>query len=354
MPAAVTLEELIALNQEIVSLSRAGVPLEAGLREIALDQPARLSELSVTLSEHMQRGQSFAEAVESEGNRMPRVYGKVIEAGVRAGRLPAALEALTAFASKVLDLRRSIGFALLYPTIVTALAYGLFLVFILEFAKRVRETYDLIGISIPPAIRVLGRMGETAGQWAWIPPLVLLVLAALWMRSGAARGLQIVGGSGPMRWIPGVRRITNNLQASNFAELLALMIDHGVPLPEAVTLSAESVGDARFVASASEIAETVKRGDSLAQTTDQKSAVPPYLRWLMAAKERQGDLSTGLRAAAAMYLRRADDQSAYLRMLFPLVTAVVIGGGVTFVYALTMFLPLVDTLRDMAMEVAPY
>lgn len=157
-----------------------------------------------------------------------------------------------------------------------------------------------------------------------------------------------------MRWIPGVRRITNNLQASNFAELLALMIDHGVPLPEAVTLSAESVGDARFVASASEIAETVKRGDSLAQTTDQKSAVPPYLRWLMAAKERQGDLSTGLRAAAAMYLRRADDQSAYLRMLFPLVTAVVIGGGVTFVYALTMFLPLVDTLRDMAMEVAPY
>ncbi|MGE3315373.1 MAG: type II secretion system F family protein [Planctomycetaceae bacterium] len=354
MPASVTLEELIALNQEIVSLSRAGVPLEAGLREIALDQPARLAELSVTLSEHMQRGQSLAEAVESEGNRMPRVYGKVIEAGIRAGKLPAALEALTAFASKILDLRRNIGFALLYPTIVFALAYGLFLVFILEFARRVHETYDLIGLPLPGAVRILGRMGETAGQWAWIPPLVLGALILLWMRSGGARGLRIIGGTGLLRWIPGLSKITSNLQASNFADLLALMIDHGVPLPEATVLSAESVGDSRFVASAREIADTVARGDSLTQSANAHHAIPSYLCWLMAAKERQGDLAAGLRAAAAMYRRRADDQAAYLRLLFPLASAVVIGGGVTLIYALTMFLPFIQTLGDMAREVRPH
>lgn len=353
MPSAVTLEELIALNQEIISLSRAGVPLEAGLREIAVDQPARLGELSITLSEHMRRGRSLAEAVASEGDRMPRVYGRVVEAGLRAGRLPAALEALTSFAGVVLDLRRKIGFALLYPLIVAALAYGLFLLFILELARRIHQTYDLIGIPIPPALRFVGSMGESIAYWGWIPPLALIVLVVAWRWTGGVRGLQLLSGRTPLRWIPGVRRITDNLQASNFAALLALMVDHDVPLPEGITLSAESVTDARFTASAREIAASVERGESLHDSVDH-CVIPSYLRWLMAAKEQQGDLAGGLRAASAMYRRRADDQSAYLRLLFPLVAAVLIGGGATLVYALTMFLPLTETLRDLALEVAPY
>lgn len=353
MASAVTLEELIALNQEISSLARAGMPLEAGLREIALDQPARLGELSVTLSDHMQRGQSLAQAVESEGERMPRVYGKVIEAGQRAGRLPAALEALTSFASEVLDLRRRIGLAMLYPIIVIALAYGLFLVFILELARRIRETYDLIGINAPTTLRLLGRIGETAGTWAWIPPVVFVLLLIVWKRSASVRGLQLVGSSAPLRWVPGVGRIMNNLQAANFADLLALMVDHGVPLHEGVMLSAESIGDKQFVAAATQLSDAARRGDSVGEVNAGR-AIPPYLRWLIAVKELPIDLAAGLRAAGAMYRRRADDQLAYLRLLFPIVTAVVIGGGATFIYALTMFLPLIDTLRDMAQEVRPY
>jgi hypothetical protein len=43
-----------------------------------------------------------------------------------------------------------------------------------------------------------------------------------------------------------------------------------------------------------------------------------------------------------------------MRLIFPVATAVIIGGGVTFLYSLTMFLPLIDMLRDMALEVSPY
>src|SRR6186713_2858010 len=95
---AVTLDDLIALNDEIVALTRAGVPLERGLLGLGMDVRGRLGRIARTLSERMSRGESLSEALASSGEGIPRVYRAVVEAGVRSGRLPVALEGLAAYA----------------------------------------------------------------------------------------------------------------------------------------------------------------------------------------------------------------------------------------------------------------
>ena len=61
-PAArtVTLDELIALNDEIAALVRVGVPLELGLRQLGGDLPARMGRLAKDLAQRMEaRGKPY-------------------------------------------------------------------------------------------------------------------------------------------------------------------------------------------------------------------------------------------------------------------------------------------------------
>src|SRR5262245_61364596 len=123
MTATFTIEQLVALNDEIVWLTRGGVPLELGLRQLGTDAAGCLGEVCQSLSERMSAGASLSEALEADEHRLPAVYRTVVEVGLRAGKLPAALEAISNYAREMVELRRKITLALLYPLIVVVLAY---------------------------------------------------------------------------------------------------------------------------------------------------------------------------------------------------------------------------------------
>lgn len=109
------LQDLALLNQEIAALVRAGVPLEAGLVMAGQSGSGAQEVLMLRLAQQLREGQSFAEALQSVGGDLPKLYRAVVEAGARTGRLPDALESLATFAQQTLQLRRRIDLALMYP-----------------------------------------------------------------------------------------------------------------------------------------------------------------------------------------------------------------------------------------------
>src|SRR6185437_8000132 len=77
----ITLDQLVALNDEIAALVRAGLPLERGLREVGGDLPGRLGTTMTALAGRLSRGASLPEAIEAERARLPRIYRAIVEAG---------------------------------------------------------------------------------------------------------------------------------------------------------------------------------------------------------------------------------------------------------------------------------
>ena len=84
----ITLDQLLALNEEIAALVRAGLPLGRGLLEAGRDVRGRLGRIAGVLGRRMNRGEGLAEALEAERRAIPPLYRAVVEAGARAG--PAA------------------------------------------------------------------------------------------------------------------------------------------------------------------------------------------------------------------------------------------------------------------------
>ena len=350
MAATFTIEQLTALNDEIASLVRAGVPLEPGLCALGQDAGGALAEISASLSGRMSGGASLAEALQAEEGRLPAAYRTVVEAGLRAGRLPAALEATSNYARELVELRRRISLALLYPLIVVGLAYFLFLVFIVDLVERLRETYAVFRIPLHWPLAMLVSFAESAPHWWWAPPLVMTCALVWWVATGGAHLLSFDGLARPLTWFPGVAAICSRFRFANFADLLGLLIDHGVPLPEGLRLTGDATGDRRLRRAARELASAAEQGAVSAGSAAAPAGFPPFLHWVLTCGQQGGRLARLLRHAATIYRRRATALANWFKLLFPIVTALVIGGGVTALYALTLFGPLAQFWRDLNLD----
>ena len=84
MTTAITLDELVALGDEIGALVRAGVPLEQGLADLGGDLPGRLGQVATTLAEETSRGQPLAEVLARQTEQLPAAYRAVVQAGMCA------------------------------------------------------------------------------------------------------------------------------------------------------------------------------------------------------------------------------------------------------------------------------
>ena len=80
-PGSITIEQLLALNEEIRALVRAGVPLERGLSVAARELRGKLGKITRALGDRLARGESLSQALEGEKQSLPPLYRAVVEAG---------------------------------------------------------------------------------------------------------------------------------------------------------------------------------------------------------------------------------------------------------------------------------
>lgn len=146
----VSLDDLVTLNDEIIALAEAGVPLEFGLSQLGSDLSGSLAMISSSLAAHLIRGENLADAIAAERDRgsLPEIYSAVVQAGLKAGRLPAALEALTEYATTLSELRQQIVQALIYPLLVIAFAFALFVVLVLQVSAYFQTTFGVLQVPL--------------------------------------------------------------------------------------------------------------------------------------------------------------------------------------------------------------
>jgi type II secretory pathway component PulF len=339
----ITLDQLIALNDEIAALARAGVPLEQGLSALGGDMPGRLGAMASTLADRANRGEPLLQVLADPSLRLPPVYRSVVEAGLRTGRLPAALESLAAALRRLAEARRAVLAAALYPLMVLLLACCAFAFFCHLIAPRIWAGLEMIQVPGRFAFFPLVWLGQSAVYWGLLFPVAILVLAlAWWHRSRRALILMPGWSHALFDWLPWIGPTLEISRTAAFTEVLALLLESRVPLHEGIVLAAESCGDRRLLKAARRMSAALLRGETAAAAS---SGFPPFLRWLMGAGERQEAMLPALRHASESYRRRAQYQADLTRVLLPSLLTIVIGGGATLLYALAYFVPYTSMLR---------
>jgi general secretion pathway protein F len=338
------LEDLIALNQEMAAMVRAGIPLELGLKNAGTSPSSRFSALAERISARLSQGDSLVEALRKEGSVVSPAYAAVVEAGLAAGRLPEALEELAGLGLTMQEIRRRVWLAVTYPLMVCCLAYVLFTAFIAFGVPLWISTRE--ALSLPPNrfFDLLAALHHTVRWWGPGIPLALLLAASVpILRMVAGRRSPIDGAS----HLPGISTVYRHLRRAQFARLLAVLWEREIPAPRAVLLAADSTGDVRLSRSALDVSEQLQRGVTWEEAVSSAVGWPPFLRWMMAAGQREGAFSSVLRQAADVYQRRAERWLDWFRGTLPVALIVGVCSLVVLIYGLSLFVPLQQFWLDL-------
>lgn len=333
---AVTLDQLIGLNDELLALARGGMPLEPGLAAAGRELSGRVGAIARQLAERLERGEPLESALASEGIELPAHYRAIVLAGIKSGQLTSALEGLARVSRSAADLRRAIGLAMLYPFLVAALGLGLAALLGFWVTPRLEHAVMAMGFPLSPIWRGLIAWGPI-----WVPAGAFVLIGA-WIAWGWSGG----GSAQAMRRIPGFRGVVEASCAARFAEMLALLLEHDTPYGQALALAGDSSGDPSLAKAARAIAGRGDAGMTPAEAARTAEHLPPLLRWVMSAAIPIQSLIPALNHLAQSYRARARSRSETVRLVLPILVLVAVGGGTALLFTATLLIPYVNLLLN--------
>jgi general secretion pathway protein F len=340
--------DLVTLNDEIAGMARAGLPLDQGLAALAREmRSGRLRRVTSEIALDLKAGHTLPEALDRQAGRVPDFYASVIMAGIRSGRLPEVLATLTVHARAIADLRATVLGSVFYPAVVLVFAYALFalLCFIIPQFGRIFQDF---GINLPLVTQWALSVGNHPVEFGLLPPLAI-VLGLLLAR------LSLIGSAGGRRaWarfvyaVPIIGTLIRSSRLAAFTDLLAILLEHAVPLPEAFRLAGQASSDPLMAEAAREVEADLKGGMPLGESLRTRRLVPPLVAWMTAMGERRGRLADSLHHAAEVYRRQAEMRAILLRSVLP--PFMIIGTAAILVgfFVLALFLPLVKLISELS------
>lgn len=347
------LRELIALNDELLALVRAGIPVHLGLAESLGGGGRRLARVSQELQQRLQAGQSLSDVMAAQPEWFPPVYTALVRAGMRSGRLPSALEAWSELAQRMAELRSFVRVATIYPLFVFTLACVLFSWLTPQLATAIEESYRQLRHQQPAGQAIFLSFIGTWGAWMWTLPVGLVaagLIARFWPTGSTAPGQQR---SSWLNWVPWFGKVTRSTQAELMCRSLADLLEQDVPLDEALLLAVRITGSGGQLRQAQDLVERVRAGDVTNWQPAAFPQLPGQMVWAVRHQRSPAGVAATLRRSAGFYQHQAELGRLCLQTYVPIILMAVLGASVAGSFIISFLVPWSRLLFDMATQMSP-
>jgi type IV pilus assembly protein PilC len=334
--ARVSTREFLVFNQELATLLKAGMPLVQSLdilrRRVA--NPLFKSVLD-DVQERVRAGSALSEAFEAHGALFPGVYTASLLAGEKSGNLEQVIRRYVAYVQVVAIVRRKTVSALVYPAILLALSLAVVSIIVLRVVPEFGAFYAQFDRPLPLSTRMIVAVSNFArGYFLFILLAVVGAVVGLWMwfRHPAQRALLD-------RWLlklPGIGPIARKFSTSQASRTLATLLGGGIPLVNAIDVSAKSIKN-RYIARELEVAgQKVREGRALAAAMNESGAFADVAIKMVEVGESTGALQEMLNSLADFFDEEIDTNlSRFITLVEPLmlvVMGIVIAGLLVALY----------------------
>ncbi len=346
---AIGRNEFMLFNQQLASITKAGIPLERGLRELASDISSRsMRKLIDAIASELEAGTSIEEAFEKRQKRFPPLYGRILKAGVETGRLSEMLTSLNRHLELANQTRRIIFEALCYPAVILALAAVIlttvFLIIIPQFGLILSELTE--GSMLPKLTRLFLSMAENIVPfWISVGLLAAAILFIFRILSSFPAG-RIFKESLFLRALV-IGRVYHSSVLSRMAESMAMMVAAGCDMPACLRLGSGSTGSEKLLMESENLANQIEQGANILEAGQFCRMIPRLFLYSIQLGTQRNELQDNLYSLGQMYSEQARCGQARLQaILLPVMLIVV--GGILAMAVLSMFLPMITIITKLS------
>lgn len=347
-------KQLTQFTRQLSTLQDAGLPLLRSLQILeGQAKPGPLKNVLIDLTDEVQGGSSLSEAMAQHPKAFDRLFVKMIAAGEVGGVLDIILQRLAEFMEKGQRLKRQIRGALVYPLVVVFVAIVILVMIMVVIIPQFQKIFEDFGVELPWLTiwltdTSMWMAGRNPGQV--VPGAVIFVgtviaipfawkLVRLAKPGRAATDRMVL-------WTPVIGNVSRKSTVAKFTRTLGTLISAGVPILEAIRITADTSGNAVFEKALLRVHDAVREGESFAVPLRESKTCEPIVVNMVDVGEETGELDVMLMKVADNYDEEVDVAvKAALSLLEPIMVVVI--GGMVGVIVIAMFLPMVAMIESL-------
>ena len=340
----VSSKDVLAMTTQLSTAVRAGLPLLNCLELIRKEQrkPA-MQRMFEHLTKSVSSGNSLSEAMGAHKTVFGPLYLSMIRVGETGGILEQTSTQLAMILGREEKVKTNMKTASAYPILVLCLGLVSAAIIVAVILPRILATVDIGMAAMPLPTRILQAVSQSMralftsfGGWA---VLVVLVVGLYMFRRWAKT-------AGKLRWdafklrIPILGSVLRTIAVGRFARTLGALTQGGVTILESLAVVRDTLGNEVLAREIDNVAEKVKRGESLADPLEQSGYFPSLLVQIVAIGEQTGKLDELLLNAADSFDTDADAAINRFMAIFPALLILVLALVIGFIIAAAL-LPIV-------------
>lgn len=333
--------ELALATRQMATLARAGMPIEEVLGTVARQsETQRVKSTLAAVRTRVMEGLPLAHALGEFPSIFPAIYRTTLSAGEQAGRLDLVLERLADNVEAQNAMRQKIQLAMFYPAILTIIALLVTIALLTYVVPEVVQVFAGMNQELPWLTRALIATSDVLRHWGWLMLVVLIgaiVATKHVLKQPSARYRWDAG----LLRVPLLGRLIRGLNTARFARTLNILAGSGVPLLDALNMSASVVTNVPMRDAVSDAAKRVREGSGIGQALERSGYFPPMTLSLIKSGESSGTLDQMLERAAETQERELEARIAIVMGVFePLLILAM--GAVVLIIVLAILLPIFE------------
>ena len=343
---SVSKKEMMIFTVQLSTLVSAAIPLVEAVGILA-DQTQNMYFKGIlnSIGRDLQSGQSFSVSIRKHPTIFDKIYCNMCEAGEAGGMLDQVLQRLAAFAEADAEIRGKIKGALTMPVIQLVLAVLGVIFLLVKIFPNFSSLFKKMKVELPKITEIMMFASDML-----LENYVMVAAGAVGIVAAFYFGLKTQAGKIIMAHItlkgPIIGPLTQKIAVSRFSRTFCSLLGAGVPILQALQITASVMGNPLMEDMISHMAIGVQQGNTLASTLVKVNIFPPMVKKMIEVGENTGNLDVMLTKAADFYDREVkealDGLTSAITPLLTVAMGIIIGA-----IALSVFMPLFKMSQSM-------
>lgn len=341
----VKFKDLSNFTRQLATLIGAGLPLLRSLHVLFEQTQSRnLKDAIKAMSDDIEGGSNFSEALAKHPRIFNRLYIAMIRAGEVSGALEAVLDRLAIFAEKAISIRSKVKSAMWYPSAVILIASGVVWVILTYVVPPFKELYDGMGAELPALTTMLINFSENLKYYTPIVVVSAVIFFFVYrFLNNKFESVRYICDSIILK-IPMFGVLVQKASIARFARTFGTLLDTGVPILQSLLIVKDTVGNEVLSRAMVKVHASIRDGETISEPLRNFSVFPPLVIHMIAVGEETGAIDKMLMKVAESYEREVDDAVEGIMSLIEPALIVLLGIVIGFI-VIALYLPIFNIIN---------
>ena len=322
-PGKIRPDDFLVFNQQFLTLSKSGLPLQKSLDLLAHQSRSEALRVAIeAVRDKVRSGALLSEAFEATGS-FPKIYSATVRAGERSGSLDKVLGQYLSYQKQSRGFRKKFISALIYPAFLVVFLTVLIAFVITFIVPQFAKLYADMDVELPALTTFTIAFALQVKHYAL---LILLGVVGVGMlgRLAARQERMRLGWERLKFRLPLVGGLLLKFSVAEFARTLATLLQGGTPIVSALETAKESVGSPWLGQAIGQARTEVAAGKELSASLRESGFFPTIALDMMEVGETTGAMASMLEALAEFFEEDVNiDLETRLALVGPVMIALI-------------------------------